>query len=47
MRQFLAGVNRTVGYTAAGYLSALAAGHPATALNVGVKTGLESLPKRL
>jgi hypothetical protein len=37
--QFLAAVNRTVGYTISGYVSALAAHHP-NALNVGLKTGL-------
>lgn len=37
--QFLAAVNRTVGYTITGYLSALAAQHP-NALIVGVRTGL-------
>ncbi|HEV3202682.1 MAG TPA: hypothetical protein VGZ73_32535 [Bryobacteraceae bacterium] len=38
--QFLATVNRTIGYGAAGYLSALAANERANALSVGVKTGL-------
>ena len=38
--QFLAGVNRTVGYTAAGYLSAVAANERGNALSVSVKTGL-------
>lgn len=38
--QFLAVVNRTVGNTAAGYLSALAAHQRAIALTVGVKVGL-------
>jgi len=38
--QLLAAVNRTVGYAAAGYLSALAAQRSANALSVGVKTGL-------
>jgi len=38
--QFLAAVNRTVGYAAAGYLSALAAHQPANALGVGLKAGL-------
>jgi hypothetical protein len=37
--QFLAAVNRTVGYTVAGYLSALAA-QSADPLSVGVKAGL-------
>ncbi len=37
--QFLAGVNRAVGYAITGYVSALAAQHP-NALSVGVKTGL-------
>ncbi len=38
--QFLAVVNRTVGYTLAGYISALAAHQRANALGVGVKAGL-------
>jgi hypothetical protein len=38
--QFLAAVNRTIGYIAAGYISALAAEQRANALSVGVKTGL-------
>ena len=38
--QFLAAVNRTVGYAVAGYLSALAAHHGVNALGVGVKVGL-------
>jgi hypothetical protein len=38
--QILAGVNRTVGYTAAGYISALAAHQRAHALGVGMKAGL-------
>jgi hypothetical protein len=38
--QFLAVVNRTVGYTVAGYISALTAGQRANALSVGVKAGL-------
>ena len=38
--QFLAAVNRTVGYAVAGYISALAAHQRANALSVGVKTGL-------
>jgi hypothetical protein len=38
--QVLAVVNRTIGNTAAGYLSALAAHQPAIALTVGVKLGL-------
>jgi hypothetical protein len=37
--QFLAAVNRTVGYAVAGYISALAARQP-SALSVGVKAGL-------
>jgi hypothetical protein len=37
--QFLAVVNRTIGYTVAGYISALAA-QQANALSVGLKTGL-------
>ncbi|MGO4883723.1 MAG: hypothetical protein ACLP59_23325 [Bryobacteraceae bacterium] len=37
--QFLAAVNRTVGYSVAGYVSALV-GHRAAALSVGVKAGL-------
>ena len=37
--QFLAAVNRTVGYAIAGYISALTA-HQANALSVGVKAGL-------
>jgi hypothetical protein len=36
----LAAANRTFGYAAAGYISALAAGHRATALSVGLKAGL-------
>ncbi|HMC58843.1 MAG TPA: hypothetical protein VKJ01_06615 [Candidatus Solibacter sp.] len=39
-RQFLAAVNRTVGYAAAGYIAALTAHQSADALSVGVKTGL-------
>jgi len=39
-RQFLAAVNRTVGYAAAGYIAALTAHQSAGALGVGVKTGL-------
>jgi hypothetical protein len=38
--QFLAAVNRTVGYAIAGYISALTAHHRANALSVGVKAGL-------
>jgi hypothetical protein len=38
--QFLAAVNRAVGYAVAGYLSALAAHGRANALGVGVKAGL-------
>jgi len=38
--QFLAAVNRTVGYAVAGYISALAAHQRANALSVGVKDGL-------
>jgi hypothetical protein len=38
--QFLAAVNRTVGYAATGYISALTAHESAIALSVGVKTGL-------
>jgi hypothetical protein len=38
--QFLAAVNRTVGYVVAGYLSALAAQQRANALSVGVKAGV-------
>jgi len=38
--QFLAVVNRTVGYTVAGYISALLAHQRASALSVGVKAGL-------
>src|SRR5882762_5343836 len=38
--QFLAAVNRTVGYAVAGYISALAAQQGANALSVGLKTGL-------
>jgi hypothetical protein len=38
--QFLAAVNRTVGYAVAGYISALAAHQRANALSVGVKAGL-------
>jgi hypothetical protein len=40
IRQFLAAVNRTVGYAAAGYISAYAANQRANALSVGLKTGL-------
>jgi hypothetical protein len=39
-RQFFGVVIRTLGYTAAGYISALAAHHRANALSVGVKAGL-------
>jgi hypothetical protein len=38
--QFLAAVNRTAGYAAAGYLSALAARQRAAALSIGVYAGL-------
>jgi len=38
--QFLAAVNRTIGYIAAGYISALAAQQRANALSIGVKAGL-------
>src|SRR6266852_2742282 len=38
--QFLAALNRTVGYAAAGYISALTAHQSANALGVGVKAGL-------
>lgn len=38
--QFLAAVNRTVGYAAAGYLSALASHQPANALGIGLTVGL-------
>jgi hypothetical protein len=38
--QFLAGVNRAIGYTIAGYISALIAHENAIALSVGVKAGL-------
>jgi hypothetical protein len=38
--QFLGALNRTVGYAAAGYISALAAHQRAHALGVGVKAGL-------
>ena len=38
--QFLAAVNRTIGYTVAGYISALTAHQSANALSVGVKTGV-------
>jgi len=38
--QFLAAVNRTVGYAAAGYISALTAHQRANALSVGFKAGL-------
>ena len=38
--QFLAALNRTVGYTVTGYLSALAAHQRTHALSVGVKAGL-------
>ncbi len=38
--QFLAAVNRTVGYAVAGYLSALAANQRAHALTLGLKTGV-------
>jgi hypothetical protein len=38
--QSIAAVNRTVGYAAAGYVSALVAHQSANALSVGLKTGL-------
>jgi hypothetical protein len=38
--QFLAVAIRTIGYTLAGYISALAAHQPANALSMGVKDGL-------
>lgn len=38
--QFLAAVNRTVGYAVAGYISALTSHQRANALGVGVKAGL-------
>ena len=38
--QMLAAVNRTVGYTVAGYVSSLAAGHRADAIVVGLRAGL-------
>jgi MFS family permease len=38
--QFFAAVNRTLGYAAAGYISALTAHQRANALSVGVKAGL-------
>jgi hypothetical protein len=38
--QALAAVNRTVGYAAAGYISALVAHQRANALSVGLKAGL-------
>jgi len=38
--QFLAAVNRAVGYAVAGYISSLTAHQSTTALSVGVKTGL-------
>ena len=38
--QFLAALNRTVGYAAAGYISALTAHQSANALAVGVRAGL-------
>jgi hypothetical protein len=40
LRQFLAAVNRSVGYAAAAYISALAARQSANALSVGLKAGL-------
>jgi hypothetical protein len=39
-KQFLGVVNRTVGYTVAGYISALAANQRANALSVGLQAGL-------
>ncbi len=38
--QLIAAVNRTVGYTAAGYISAYAAGYRATALRIAFTAGL-------
>jgi len=38
--QFLAAVNRTVGYAVTGYISSLVAHHSANALSVGLKVGL-------
>jgi hypothetical protein len=38
--QFLAGVNRAIGYAVAGYISSLVAHQSANALSVGVKAGL-------
>jgi hypothetical protein len=38
--QLLAGVNRTLGYAASGYVSSLAAQHREHAIAVGLKTGL-------
>jgi|SRR5580658_1623735 hypothetical protein len=38
--QLLAAINRTVGYAAAGYISALTAHQPTNALSVGLKAGL-------
>jgi hypothetical protein len=38
--QFLAGVNRAIGYAVAGYISSLTAHENANALSVGVKAGL-------
>jgi hypothetical protein len=40
LRQFLAAVNRSIGYAAAAYISALAARQGANALSVGLKAGL-------
>jgi len=40
LRQFLGAVNRTVGYLAVAYVSAVLAGQRARALPVGLKTGL-------
>ncbi len=39
-RQFLAALNRTVGYAAAGYISAFVGNHRAQAVTLGLKTGL-------
>jgi hypothetical protein len=39
-KQFLAVVNRTVGYTIAGYVSAVTSHHRANALSVGLQAGL-------
>ena len=39
-RQFLGAVNRTIGYTAAGYISAVVAHRQTSALGLGLKAGL-------